>query len=251
MIEFKKLLKEAQDVADEIRRLDLMERDANKVLKEVGSAGDIESTATQRKVADARIRLDLVASRRGYVESEHQRLYDALRAAYRAEASRWNILVAQAKNAMVEERISASLKYWEGDEKACRKYFDGLRMFEAPIFYTYNCAFCPEIPAYSDPIQAVKSLASHMERHRKILGWTEEQAARVPAAPRPGRPTGEEPKEILVRAIEDLPRPIAEQLALADRNKPRQKLAASAGKTFTLSIAQYRAWGRFFERVAA
>jgi hypothetical protein len=251
MIELKKLVKEAQDVADEIRRLDLMERDANKVLKEVGRTGDIEVSATQRKVADARIRLDLVASRRRYVESEDGRLAAALRIAYREEATRWNILVAQAKSAMAEERILANVKYWNGDERECRKYFDGIRMFEAPIFYDYDRSFFPETPLFPDPIKALEWLTRSIETRRKALGWTEEQAARVTTAPPPGRPAGEEPKEILVRAIEDLPRPIAEQLGLADPKKPRQKPLPSAGKTFTLPIAQYRAWARFFERVAA
>jgi hypothetical protein len=250
MIEqLKSILKPAREIAGELARLTNMEAEARRVIKSASEAGDIDSPQVTRKVGDAHIRLSLARGRRGHVEAESGRLDDALREACRKEARRWNGLVAEAKEALRESRIQANLIFWDGDERACRRYYDSHLMEDAPAFHKFSRAFCPETPVHADAIKDAEMLAAHIARHGRALGWTEEQIVREPIqAPSRAR-RQEEPPEVKVRAIEDLPTVIAEQLRSRDPKRPRQAPRVEAGEEVTLPIAQYRAWARFFERV--
>ena len=249
MLELKKLLKPAQDVADEMRRLDLMESDARQMLKEAGKTGDIESPAIQRKVADASIRLQLVASRRPFLKSEADRLDDVLATAYREEATRWNNLLIQKKNALAAERIAANLKFFGGDERACRRHFENVREGELDIFYEYNRALCPPPFASDPPIQSLERLARHIEAHRKELGWSPEQAARMPLPGEPRPPKQKCPKTIKVRARENFTAPtLAEHTKVADM--PRRPGLIREGAVIEITVRQFRALSRYFDPVA-
>jgi hypothetical protein len=237
MIELKDLLKPARDVSDELRRLDLMAADAKKTLKTAGATGDIEDPKVQRKVGDARIRLDLVKGRRTHIESENARLDDDLRAAYRKEAARWNRLVMEAKAALVEARIQANLPYWDGDEHACRRLYDGGRMEEAPIFYRFSRAFCSETPPCDDPIKAAELLTAHINRAAKALGWTEEQMSRIPTKPAPRAAGKKHSEKVIVRALRVLPAIGVDEKALKE------------GKPIEVNWRDYQALGRYLELV--
>jgi hypothetical protein len=135
--ELEKLLKAAQDYTDEFRRLDLMEADAKKAIKEAGKVGDLQNSAVQRKVGNADIQLRLVALRREEIEIERSRSLQALFDAARLETERWNRLVIQDMAATEEARIQSSLPFWEGDARACRHYHEE-RMAEVPALHKFT-----------------------------------------------------------------------------------------------------------------
>jgi hypothetical protein len=181
MNDLKKALQPARDIADELRRLEVRELEDTKTLKTAGETGDIDDPKTQRRVADARTRLDMIKSRRRRLEPCLVEQEQLLLKAVQEEAGRWNRCVEAERERLIEARIQANLVFFEGDERACRKYYEGERMFEAPVFYEINRAFYPAGAPTGDPVQAAETLAAFIRRHAKLLGWTEEQAARTPA----------------------------------------------------------------------
>ena len=63
MTEVKRLAQAVRDFQEELRRLDLMEKDAQKLIEEAGDQ-PIESPAAQEKISRGRIMIDLVAQGR-------------------------------------------------------------------------------------------------------------------------------------------------------------------------------------------
>jgi hypothetical protein len=191
MIDEKKLAKTASDISDELKRLDITEAEDKQTLKSVASARDFSDPKVQRRIADARTRLDMINARRGGLESERQDLETAMKTAFAAEKSRWNILVAGIKSALVYGRIQANLPYWEGDERACRRYFDGPLMFEAPIFYRVDRAFYAGLDADKDALRALKALISHIRCHGNLpWRWIEFGRKTSPAQTSSGMRSG-------------------------------------------------------------
>ena len=169
MKELKNLLKECRDVADELRRLDLIERDARRGLEEATDE-DLGSTSTQRKVADARLSLDLVASRRRKLKDPWQKVQRDLATQFKAEVAAWNDRVAASKTAKEDEIVRANLPFY-GDERTFRKQ---LNFDSVPVMFAYRKAFT-DVPQYEKPSDAdlvrdVVLLISHVERWSKTLG---------------------------------------------------------------------------------
>jgi hypothetical protein len=248
MIELKKLLKPAHDVADELRRLDLMERDAKQVLKEVGKTGDIESPAIQRKVSDARIRLDLIASRRPILEAQQGETEETMRAASRVESARWNRVVAAARAELAEAQIQAALPFWEGNERACRRYYDSLLPWQPPAFYELDRSLYHAPSAETDPIREAERLVAFINARLRYHGWTEADLARIiSAAPAPrSAAKAALPKTIQVRAKETFTSPY---FVSQGKNKKRPGLITE-GQELEVSLRQFRAMAKWLEPVA-
>src|SRR5689334_21454473 len=132
ILEHKSVLKKRREITDELGRLDRMESAAKKQITAAVEDGDIENPKTQRLVADARIRLDMVASRRPKLQADLRALDKDMVPRYRGTLAEWNLKVSNARREAEVARIRAELPFWEGDGRACRRYFDGVRMEEAP-----------------------------------------------------------------------------------------------------------------------
>jgi hypothetical protein len=179
-VKVEELLKQARDatkrgreVDDEVGRIRRMEEDCHKVLK-TAEDGDINDARLQLKVAEARVRLDLCTMRRKKLQDPQREARTALEREYRGISGDWNTLVAEKRKETEEKRIQAELEFWEGDERACRRHFQGLAMEEAPIFYRLRRAVHLPQERLEDlerVVNALESLAGHIVRHSKALGW--------------------------------------------------------------------------------
>jgi hypothetical protein len=170
MKELKDLLKQCKDVADELRRLTLMEQAARQALEQAAD-NDLELASVQRKVSDARITLDLVSSRRKKLKDPWQKVQLDLAAQLKAEVTTWNNRVVAARKAKEDEIVRANLPFHEGNESEFRKRFN----FDAvPAMLPYRKAFA-EVPRYENPADAdllrdVGLLIAHIQRWGAKLG---------------------------------------------------------------------------------
>lgn len=247
MIELNKLLQPAREIADEQARLHKRAAGEQKIIQAATEAGDFESPAVQRRCGEARIRLDMIALRLRRLEGETPKSEEALAAAYRQEVNLWNRVVSAAKAALAEERIQGELKYWEGDERACRRYWDGPRMWEAPAFYELDRSFFHVPDVVTDPIREAERLASHLNARKSYHGWTEADLAKILAsAPAPRRaPKGKLPAAIRCRVRESFTAPY-----FASQSKNRKRPGQlEEGQEINVTPRQLKAMYKFLEPI--
>ena len=169
--ELEKAFKEAQDLVDEVRRLDLMEGDARKNM-EAATDEDITKESVQRKVADNRMQLDLVASRRKKITPPLSAVHRTLREQFKAKGTEWNHLVLGARQAKEDELVMTLLPFFLGDRKAAQRKVQEALLY-SPVFAQYREAvfhfpYYPK-PREQDIARDVKGLLDHVKRHEKAL----------------------------------------------------------------------------------
>jgi hypothetical protein len=177
MDELKKLLallKQCQDVAAELGRLDAHERDARKQLKAAADY-DLSSEMAQRKIGEARSTLDLIGERRKKLTAPHEAIRSDLEKQFRAVGEEWNRRIDKGRQRVIEALVAANLPFYNNDEKACNKALSGEGFEVIPCAWTWRRArftfpFAPN-PKDLDLEDVVKGLIRHIERHSKALGW--------------------------------------------------------------------------------
>ncbi len=168
MKQLHELLKRCRAAQDELRRLDLMEKEAQTSIENAASE-DIGSADVQRKVSHARVALDLVAARRKRLKTPLPEQRD-LKAEFRAQSRAWNDRVAAAWRKSEDGLVNATVGWFGGDAKACRRWwkpqFDSL-----PAFYELRRCF-HSFPTSGDPegidwVQAVEAFIGMVGRKSK------------------------------------------------------------------------------------
>jgi hypothetical protein len=176
------------------------------------------------------------------------RAEDALRAAYDQEVARWNRFVLAAKAALAEARIQAELPYWEGDERACRRYYDGPLMWQAPAFYQIDRSFFHVPSVVNDPTREAERLVSFINARMRFHGWTESEMARIIAADPAPRSAAKAaiPRTIMVRAKEAFTSP---HFVSQGKNKRRPGYIEE-GQECEVSVKLFRTLAKWLEPVA-
>lgn len=170
--ELKRLRNSLVDVADELRRLDLMEHANRQAIAEI-SEGPVDSADAERKLSDARTNLSLVAARRRKLKAPHSELIRDLEAQFRMEIKAWNATVAKAREAKFEEIVKVNAPFWPNEERRLRRALD--RSYEPPpvLLWFARATFSPghyEDPTKRDLIADVARLIDHCRRWSKTLG---------------------------------------------------------------------------------
>ena len=158
----------------EVVRLDKMEAEARAALVAVTDE-DIQTASAQRKIADARLSLDLVTARRAKLRAPQGEIWKALDQQFKSAAAAWDQRVSEGKTREVEAFITANMPFYENDERACRRALEGETFERLPCAHKWRRAFF-HLPFYPNPkeqdlIRDVKVLLAHIARQSKNLGW--------------------------------------------------------------------------------
>jgi hypothetical protein len=160
-------LKEHQDAAEELNRLDQMEGDARRDM-EAATNDDIGKESVQRKISDARITLDLVKSRRKKLAAPTSELSRRLKEQFRAVGNAWNAQLDAIQKEREAQYREATQAFHGGDPT---------RVFLPPMHVLFpnrqECTF--HFPYYPNPEQQdlardVQLLLAHIARSQKKLG---------------------------------------------------------------------------------
>lgn len=176
--ELTELSKQFSKIKDELRRLDIMEAEAQKKLDAIAQE-DVTTVQAQRKIGDARQSLDLADQRRLFLKAQERESSRSLFQLFKAEVARWDSIVYRAKVAEVKRVYAANLPFFEGDERQMKRWYEemGPRLELLPSMYKYRRAFFEEVgsrPAADwDGEKAVNFLARHMRSHAKAIGLPE------------------------------------------------------------------------------
>jgi hypothetical protein len=176
----KSTARELRTILDEISILDTKDREAKKALREVAKTGNLDDPKVQRIVSNARITLDLVASRRNYVESATSETAATLIRELRAVDKLWTKAV-QARIDQLEARIrEANAPFFDGDTRLMLSTLEAVsfpalisaRRAHTPDTLPLNQSTKPE-----DMPDLVKSYVGHVQTHARRLSITIGEAA--------------------------------------------------------------------------
>jgi hypothetical protein len=155
---------------DERLRLITLKETHRRVMSEIGNS-NIDDPGVQKKMADATLGLALVEARLAKLQVPNH-AFDEIDSLHKAEGERYNRAVVAARAAAFETLISSQLPFFEGDDRACRKYWETVRP-PHPMFYKFSRALHhhPSGPrAERDVVQEVSGFLAKRERHGKALG---------------------------------------------------------------------------------
>jgi hypothetical protein len=165
-----KMTKRAKALRDERERLLNMDAVAKKLIKEAAENGDIESSAVQKKIADAKLRRDMVDMRLPKTEAELKQCERALAEEFRDNVDQYNGKVADARAALVEKIVQANLPFWDGDERGCRRHFDGDTLERMPIFHHYRHAVYQGAGSFEEIERNLEHFVRWVHRYGAAIG---------------------------------------------------------------------------------
>jgi hypothetical protein len=171
-----KITKRTRALRDEQDRLLNMDVVAKKLVKEAAEIGDFESSAVQKKIADAKLRSDMVSMRLPKIEAELKQLERDLAHAFKSRTEDYNEKVADARAALVEKIVQANLPFWDGDERGCRRHFDGETLERLPIFHHYRRAVYPG-SGFEQIERSMEHFLSWVRRYGAAIGLTPDLAS--------------------------------------------------------------------------
>lgn len=171
--ELKALLKKAIDIEREQVSMNRMEKDAQQALKEAAESGSLESETTQRRIGDARLKLDTIKMRRDALTAPEREIQKGLYRIFSQQSEAWNDLVVAKRTEMEEAIIKANLPFW-GNERDCRRHFDAGEINLCPVMHDIRRAFYQK-PSGAGEVERsitddVELLIAHIRRHSRILG---------------------------------------------------------------------------------
>ncbi len=104
---------------------------------------DIPLDAQKQKIRDARLTLDLVDARRAKILEPREEALGELTALLRNRVEAWNSAVAKAQEALEGQVVGNTLAFFDGDERACRRWWERGNMGQLPIFHEFRQGFYP------------------------------------------------------------------------------------------------------------
>lgn len=176
MIDKKKLselLEKAKERDRELASLDVIEAEARQALAEVIEVGNIGSESAQRKTGEARMRLDMVKSRRKLLNSQRGET-TKLFALLENQGELHNADVTAAVARLREKFLKGLLPVFGGDATECQLFFERLEMrreLPPPFQDLRRYYYVPPVNRNEDRdvCAEVKTFLSTVEREQKIL----------------------------------------------------------------------------------
>ena len=176
----KRAARDLRTLVEEIRSLDIKEKDANQALKNCTAHGSLDDPKTQRKVGDARIMLDLVSSRRANVKRLIDETIATIKAEYAAADEAWTTQV-KARHLILTNRLHAALlPFFEGNTN---DMLNAIEPVHFPVLHEVSRAHTPDISPIeraTEPaqiIETVKTFVRHVQSQSKRLGLPNGEAS--------------------------------------------------------------------------
>ena len=182
MKDLNKLLNQYRDLAREESSLDAMQADAQTMMDEatiaVEGGAPLEDNRVQRKIGDARLKLDLVASRRKFVERSLKSALGAMVVAYQAQVRGSNRLIQARRESIWQRILEANRAFFPDNEKLLIRTLEPLYW---PVLSDNDRAlWSGQDGSPSGPLspekraQEVNHFISHTRRYSEQLGVTVE-----------------------------------------------------------------------------
>jgi hypothetical protein len=168
----KSLVKQADDGVLELAKLDVIERDATAVIEQVLEDGAIENLAEQQKLSNARLRLDLVPSRRKKLLAEQPRIIREMCAEAEVCQRTWNDAVRSHCDQLRAQAAEALKPFFPGAERALKDVMKTLWLpvvHKAQKWQWYDAGLPADAPA-SARIDWVRDGLARMQRYADKVG---------------------------------------------------------------------------------
>lgn len=160
------LVEQLAGVQKEIAELDKLESKASADLLLVASP-DISVASARTKILDARLTIDLTTAKKRNAQPVRNKIADELKETLTKVVGSWNESVSAMREAMEEEIIVTNTKFFNGDERAARRWWNCGPMNEQPIFAVYHAAIYDESALRNGPNWGETEMAGHFLRHLK------------------------------------------------------------------------------------
>jgi hypothetical protein len=244
-----------RDASAEVERINALEKRSRQDLAEAKS-GDLDSATVQKKFADARLRIDLCEARRAKAESAERQAREILIHTHDSTIEWYNSRVDAFIYAKEEESVRQNIGGF-GDERETRRWLEGAKQ-TLPVFQRLRLAFYDagdRALVLRDLLEASRRLRLHAGRWIKEIGLDEASLQ----SPHPTRPAPRDPFEgddvrVKVRAVTDaiiLDLDTPENRRKRERQLKVDEPSVKEGQVLEITTKQFRAWSRYFERVAA
>jgi len=149
------------------KELQEFERLENKTRADIllAAKSDIPLNVAQQKIRDARLTLDLVDAKRAKLLEPHIEAKNQLATLLRHFAEAWNSALQKACQEIELTVLQKNLEFFEGDERACQRWWEQGNMVQMPIFYKYRQAFYPTDSLRAQIGRDLIGTAKHFLRH--------------------------------------------------------------------------------------
>jgi hypothetical protein len=134
------LLSQLAGAEAEIAEFDKLEQKAKANLTQDITANTTVAD-TKARILDARLTLDLTAAKKGQAEPLRDKIAADLRETLVRFVAHWNDSITEMREATEDEIIAANVKFFNGDERAARSWWDQGPMNAQPIFAQYHHAY--------------------------------------------------------------------------------------------------------------
>ena len=160
-------------VSKDIAEQTATEKKASEDLLLVANPG-VSVADARARILDARLTIDLARSHLAVMEPLHAQLTEELVKSCRSAASVWNDCVQTVKVAEEDAIVESTTRLFEGDETACRNWWELGHFIRMPIFAKYREAWYDDgafrLSRQWDALQAASHFKQHIQRHASILG---------------------------------------------------------------------------------
>jgi hypothetical protein len=158
------LLAKITGIDNEIAELDKLESKASADLLLVASPG-ISVESARVKILDARLTIDLTAAKKNNAWPLRNKNADELKELLAHIVARWNANLEARREAKENEIVSANAEFFNGDERAARRWWEQGHFIQQPIFAKYRNAEYPTSALRRNPSWSEVQMAKHLMRH--------------------------------------------------------------------------------------
>jgi hypothetical protein len=176
------LISQFASIEKEITELEKLEAKASADLLLVASP-NISVTEARTKILDARLTIDLTASKKSQAVPLRIKVGDDLKATVKAIVEKWNEAVMQAKKDVEERLITLNTEFFDGDGRAARDWWESGNLERMPVFEKYRTAFYPVEAMWTNhrwnETMMAEHFLRHLEKHAKICRLESFQLAKL------------------------------------------------------------------------
>ena len=159
---------------DELNHLTKMEASAKEAILHVTDR-DLRDPATHKIIDDSKTTLALVAERRRKLATPGGEAELVLKDLFRQVRASWDHAVIGARTKAFEDLIRVTLPFFNGDERLCRRHWDGLEFEVLPIAYLFRRART----YVGDPGHCGEGDRDLVGESRILLNWIKDRSSEL------------------------------------------------------------------------